>query len=468
MAGERRLFARVPQMARRLGGSNLSRQAGWIAGPYAMQQVIRFGTQILLARLLAPEMFGLMLVINTLRTGMELLSDVGIGQSVVRSANGDNEEFLATAWTLQLLRGLLLTVVAIAAAFPVAELYEEPQLAPILIAVSPVFLFTGLLSPSLFLMQRHIKLRERATYDILCSVFQCILTIALAAAMQSVWALVWGLVISTAFSTALTYAIGERFRPRLCWNKAHFREIVGFGKWIFLSTVVYFAATSTDRLYFVGALPLALAGVYGVARTFSEVVYQFAQRAGAQVVFPRLAAMREQRSEEADRLRKKRFHILALVAIGLAIATAGADRFILFAYDERYHAAAFMLPLLLAGTWFAVLASFADAMLMGCSKPAPGAFGNATKFAILLVFLPLAMARGGLFEGLLVLILAEAGRWAVLAPALHRERLGKIRDDVALTVIFAVALILAKLALGWTGLAPSFAEWWALGALADA
>jgi O-antigen/teichoic acid export membrane protein len=445
------------------GRDRLGGQAIWIGAPFAVNQVVRLVTSVVLARLLAPEMFGVMLLINTLRTGAELLSDIGIGQSVVKSANGDEKRFLDTAWTLQLLRGVLLTAVTVAVAVPIGSIYGHPELTPILLAISPVFIFTGLQSPGLFLMQRHIWLRARAAYDLGSVAFQCGFTILLAAVMPSVWALVWGLVVSTLFSTAMTYAVVRKHRPSLAWNKSAVREILHFGKWIFLSTLVYFAATSTDSVYFVAVLPLALTGVYSYARTFADFFGQLGSRAGSMLIFPKLAALGEARAEAAVRLRPKRRALLALIAMGVAAAIAGSDELILLLFDARYHLAAFMLPVLLVGVWFRVLGSFADAMLMGCGRPGPGAFANSAKFVVLLVGLPLAVGHASLFAALLVLILAEAARWAVLAPVLQGERLATVADDLGLTALLAVAAVGLKLAVGALGLAPTVSEWWALG-----
>jgi O-antigen/teichoic acid export membrane protein len=153
-----------------------------------------------------------------------------------------------------------------------------------------------------------------------------------------------------------------------------------------------------------------------------------------------------------------------LVALGVAAAIAVSDQLILLLFDARYHLAAFMLPLLLVGVWFRVLGSFADAMLMGCGRAGPGAFANSAKFAVLLVGLPLAVGHASLFAALLVLILAEAARWAVLAPVLQGERLATVADDLGLTALLAVAAVGLKLAVGALGLAPTISEWWALGA----
>ena len=446
------------------GQGRLGSQASWVMVPFAGQQVVRLGTNVILAGLLAPEMFGIMLLINTLRTGVELLSDIGIGQSVVRSPNGEDQRFLDTAWTLQLLRGALLWAITVAAAAPLGTIYGQPELVLIILAVSPVFLFTGLQSPGLFLVQRQMRLRARAAYDVGTTVFQCAFTIALAAVMPSVWALVWGLVVSTFFSMVMSYLVGTRRLPKFAWDRPALGEILNFGKWIFLSTVLYFAATSTDRIYFVAALPLALAGVYAIARTFAELFDQLAQRAGAMLIFPKLAMMGDGRGEAAARLRAKRRMLLALVAVALGGAAAVADRLIMLLYDDRYVLAAFMLPILFAGVWFRVLGAFADSMLMGCGRPTPGAVANGMKFAVLALGLPLAMAYADIFAALLVLILAEIARWIVLAPILQGERLARVTDDLALTLLAAVAAIGFKLALGAAGLVPTLDQWWALGA----
>ena len=61
------------------------RGAIWTIGGYGISQVVRFGTNLILTRLLVPEYFGLMAVVNTLRAGIDLFSDLGISQSIVNN-----------------------------------------------------------------------------------------------------------------------------------------------------------------------------------------------------------------------------------------------------------------------------------------------------------------------------------------------------------------------------------------------
>lgn len=456
-------ISRVTRAASGLWRGQLARQAVWLSVPFGVQQLIRLATSVTLARLLAPEMFGVMVLINTLRTGTELLSDIGIGQSVVRSPHAHDRDFLDTAFSVQLLRGLLLCALGLLAAWPIAHAYGNSELFPIICLVSAGFVLTGLQSPDIFLMQRDLRVVHRAILDLTCTIVVSLMTIGLAWLWGSQWALIWGLVLGSAFATSMTYAFAPFRLPRLTWHKEHVTEIFNFGKWIFLSTAIYFASISTDKIYFSAVLPLAMVGVYGVARTFSDMLSALAQRFGSFLVFPKVVELR-QRGAAASGFQRKRRLAMAGIAVAMAVSLAGSDQLVLWLYDSRYHLAAFMLPLLLASVWFAVLAAFGEATLFGLDRPQASAVGNAVKFAVMIVGLPLMVPTYGILAGLLVLFAAEIGRWLALSVALQREHLASIGDDLVLTLLLAVAAVALKAATGAIGLTPTIAQWWALGA----
>ena len=129
-----------------LGRAALLTATAWVTVQHGVQQALRLGTNVVLARLLAPELLGTMLLINTLRTGGELLSDVGIGQSIVSDERGRDPKFFNTAWTIQIIRGALLFAVALLITRPLAELYDSPQLTVLLPVAALDFLISGFTS----------------------------------------------------------------------------------------------------------------------------------------------------------------------------------------------------------------------------------------------------------------------------------------------------------------------------------
>ena len=64
-------------------------------------QLLRFIGNLVLARLLTPDAFGLMAVVSTLMLGLNLLSDIGTGPTIIQSPRGAERVFLDTAWTMR-------------------------------------------------------------------------------------------------------------------------------------------------------------------------------------------------------------------------------------------------------------------------------------------------------------------------------------------------------------------------------
>ena len=80
----------------------------WIMGGYGMSQALRMGCNLILTRLLFPEAFGLMTLVNTVLIGLGMFSDVGTNQSVIQNERGEDPAFLNTAWTIHIIRGFAL------------------------------------------------------------------------------------------------------------------------------------------------------------------------------------------------------------------------------------------------------------------------------------------------------------------------------------------------------------------------
>src|SRR5579872_2745469 len=118
----------------------------WTIGAYGIGTVLRTATNIVLARLLAPDIFGTMLIVYTLRMGIELISDVGINQNIVYNKSADNPEFYNTAWSLQLVRSIALWLMFMAAAVPIARFYNSPILAVVVPITSFSIILAGLTS----------------------------------------------------------------------------------------------------------------------------------------------------------------------------------------------------------------------------------------------------------------------------------------------------------------------------------
>src|SRR4051812_6014984 len=83
--------------------ARIVRAGSWMIGGQLISQVIRLATNIVLTKLLFPDAFGLMSVVNIMITALGLFSDIGVARSIVQSPRGEEPAMLDTAWTVQII-----------------------------------------------------------------------------------------------------------------------------------------------------------------------------------------------------------------------------------------------------------------------------------------------------------------------------------------------------------------------------
>ena len=443
----------------------LIKQVGWVAVSHVAGQATRLVTNVILARLLAPQLFGIMLIVNTLRTGVELLSDIGIAQNVVSDPKGAESSFYNTAWTLQIIRGFILFVIALILTIPIAQFYENDQLKIIFPAVSIIFVLNGIASPSRFVLQKMQDVATLAKWDFARMVASLLIHVAFAWWSPTVWALVYALIVSTVISSLMTFFYIRPFPLRLMIDKIYAWKILSFGKWIFASSVIYFLAMNFDRLYFGKAIPFVILGIYGVAKTFSEAANALVQRVGNLLIFPKIASAVERGLPLKQSIVTVRRYALLCVAVGLSLCIAVSDLAIVILYDDRYIAAAFILPILMLGVWFSILATIADNIMLGIRKPAQTMTANFIKLVWTVVGLPLAMGSGlGFLGALFVIAVADLTRYVSLEVSLYSKNLLFLRQDFLLTALLLGLVVCWRFVFVQLGFVVSFDGWRAYGA----
>lgn len=408
----------------------------WTIGSFAFSQSLRIVSSIILAYLLAPELFGIMVVVYSIRTGVDLLSDVGIGQSVVASKNSEKPEFYNTAWTLRFVRGLLLWAICIAAAVPLAHIYQAPMLMWVLPVAALYFVFGGLNSLSIVLMQQRLRYARLNTFEVIVELISTVSQVVLAIISPTIWALVFGGLVASVTRTIGTYVLMPELRHRFCFSKEYAMQIFTFGKWIFLSSTAYFLSTNFDRLYLGTVISLQLLGVYGIARILPDSLNTLVSRLNFTVFFPFIVSHSDMpRAELRAQLISLRAKFLLIAAVGFSSFAAIADLLIRTLYDHRYHDAGWMLPVLVVGAWFSMLCSINESTLMGLRKPSYAAYGNGSKFGWLLIGLPLGVTAHGMVGVIVVVAVSDLFRYIPILVGQIRERFSFALQDLSITLV---------------------------------
>jgi O-antigen/teichoic acid export membrane protein len=248
-------------MAALRGLSPARRAAGWTFAAFGASQVLRLGGNILLSRLLWPEAFGLSALASTILVGLNMFSDLGLVASLVRSPRGEDPEFRNTAWTLGILRGLVVWAVAAAIAVPVGRFYDE-RLTALLPVLGATDFLAAIGSSAVAVLNRRLQLGRVTALEFGATTAGLLVTCGWAWVSPTVWALVGGTLFGVVLKSAVSHFLLPGHRDRLRLEPRSVREITGFGRWIFLSTVVTFLSLQLDRLMLGRLLSLDQVGTY--------------------------------------------------------------------------------------------------------------------------------------------------------------------------------------------------------------
>lgn len=420
--------------------------ASWTVAGYGAQQVLRFGSNLVLTRLLAPDAFGLMALTSVFVLGLELLSDVGVGPAIIASHRGDDRRLLDTAWTVQVIRGFLLFGLALGLALPVAGLYAEPRLAGLVAVAGAGIAIRGFTATRVHTLNRQVVLGRLTAMELLCHAVNVGVTIAAAWWLRTAWALLIGSVVADGVRVALSYLLLPGHRHRLLLDRHAVSEIVHVGRWILFSTAVTYAAGQLDRLTMGRLLSVREVGIYSIAFQMVTAVVNVGRTVGSRVLFPVLAeTVRHAPERLYGRLKTARMPWVLPTTAGLLALAIWGDGVIGLLYPRDYQDAGWMLRLLAAGSVAAVVNQST-----GVIWPALGEFRTIT--VLMLVQVPVlfgGMLLGHALYGLPGLVAAIAAVELVVYPfqaaLIARRKLWQ--PELDLPVLAASALVVAAGAL---------------------
>ncbi|MEB3359560.1 MAG: oligosaccharide flippase family protein [Synechococcales bacterium] len=416
------------------------RGTAWTIAGYGFSQGLRLASNLVLTRLLVPEMFGLMALVSTFITGLNLFSDIGIRPGIIRSKRGDDPVFLNTAWTIQLIRGVGLWLCCIIIAYPTAQYYGDPRITWILPVAGFTTVLAGLKSTDLHRLNRHMAIGKLAAFDAVIQLVSITVMVVWAYFSPSIWALLAGGLASKAVEAIWSHFIFPGSFNHFAWEKEALKELVKFGRWIFVATAMTFLAAQSDKLMLGKLLSIETLGIYSVAYTMAYLVREIVQKINVQVTLPVLSRLSHlPPATVKSKILPKRRSLLIVLSFLIVFMAGFGDYIILFLYDSRYDQASWMLPLLVLGLWPLLLSMTIDKTLYAIGKPIYSAIGNTLKLIYMIVLMPLAAEHVGIVGVILVIAFNDLPYYIATGYGLWREKFSVIGQDIQATVfLFAL------------------------------
>ncbi len=200
---------------------------------------------IILARLLAPEDFGLVAICLLLISLAETIGREAQNLAVIRKQNLDRE-FMDSAWTASILVSFVLGVGVFVSAPLVASYFNEPK-ALLLVQVMSLRVFMmGFENIGMALYQKDFNFSMSYNYILLEKLIPVVITISLALYLRNYWALVIGTVAGYAGMIFASYLLHE-YRPRISFKKIS--EVWAFSGWVILEKLAAFGTMRVDYFF---------------------------------------------------------------------------------------------------------------------------------------------------------------------------------------------------------------------------
>ncbi len=313
---------------------------------YGVSQVLRLGSNLVLTRLLAPEHFGLIAIVNVFLIGLAMFSDIGVGPNIIQSKKGENQSFLNAVWTLQFLRGLIIGLICVIAAWPMSSFYNSAELFWLIPVCGLGVVISGLNSTNIFMAYRNLEYKRLAALELFSQVLTICAMIVYAWLSPTVWALVFGSVFGSLIKMVASHMMLEGPPNSFHWESKLFKEIVKFGQWIFLSTILGFASNSAGSMILAKLVTMHQVGLFSIAVTLSKAVEQAYEQIANKVLLPLYAQYKNLPPLELKhKTRKIKLALMVTFLPILWVMIIGGPKIIGILLDSRYQEATWIFQI---------------------------------------------------------------------------------------------------------------------------
>lgn len=302
MSGPLRSLARW--LARTVPAGNLAartlKSGMWMSAMQVSDRFLQIILLVVLASLLGPAAFGVMGIALVTINALQRFSRLGFDEALIQDADEDVDSYLNTAWTLQVLRGVVLASVTVVAAPFIADVFNEPAATDVLrvIAVSP--LLVGLRNPGIVYFKKNLEFHRQFVYQMSGSLLNFVVALGVAFLVtESVWALVAGYVLADATRSAVSYLLHD-YRPWVGFDREVAGELFGYGKWITGSGGILFLINEGDDAVVGILLSSTALGLYQVGYRLGKAPSREITQIVSSVLFPTYSKLQD----DLDSLRR--------------------------------------------------------------------------------------------------------------------------------------------------------------------
>ena len=341
-------------------GESIRHGAKWLLGGNVAGQVLQFAFGVVLARLLVPADFGVLVTVQIFTGLAGFIAGGGTGQALIRAKEAKHEDF-QVVFTIQLLIGLLIYAAFFATAPLFARWYDQPIYKDLFRVSAISFILRPFSNLPTVWLTREMRFKQRMIINLVCATLGSVLAVVLAWQRFGVWSLVFGGMAGTVLSIIALMSLTP-VRPGLRFNIALTRELGAYGLKFATNDLVSYIRSQTPN-FFLGRLEgAAIVGLFNKADSLAKTP-RIVAGSVYDPVFRSLAKIQDN-LDQSHYVYFRTVMLLAVYMMPLFVGLAWlAHPFVSFVYGPKWLPAATPLSILSIGGLFACIGYPSGAVL---------------------------------------------------------------------------------------------------------
>lgn len=281
-------------------GARFIRGVGWMLAGGWTEQAINFAVFVTMAKLLGPELYGLLSMAAVFIVLAEALVRESVSEYLIAAHDPGTEDYNATFWLTAAL-GLALALLLWALAGPIAAVYGQPVVAGLIRGLSVTVLLIAFTAVPVAILRREFNFRVLSLRAVAGVIVGGAVGIGMALAGWGVWSFVgqWIAMISTNVVMAWT---AVAWRPGLTTTRAHLKAAGSFGAQVLGLRAAELAAAQLPTLIIGATLGPLATGLYSVSWRLVETLTFLISTPLRMVSQPAFAAVRREGGRAGDLL----------------------------------------------------------------------------------------------------------------------------------------------------------------------
>lgn len=305
----------------------------WRFGEKITAQAVSLIVSIVLARILMPEDYGIVAIVNVFIAIAEIFVTSGLGTALIQKKEATQVDFSTLFWCNIILSLVLYAIVYVASPL-IANFYDMPQLTPVLRVFATRLPINAINSIQNAYVSRHMDFKKFFFATIIGTIISAVVGISMAYAGYGVWALVGQMLTNTVIDTIVLF-ITIKWRPtfEFSWNSA--KPLIGYG-WKILATDLIGTIFNQLNSFIIGkkysSQDLAY---YTQGRKFPDIINNNISATLCAVLFPAMSLSGG--IEEIKTIRRKCLKMLEYVLFPIMFGLfTVADKLILVLLTEKW------------------------------------------------------------------------------------------------------------------------------------